>query len=312
MIILPVFSIRQNNQVSSESEKMKLIRTHLKKINKPFVKSIKSPDGDIIDCVPFHLQPAFDLPELKSRVLLYAIGYARGEYYGLNATLNVWAPKVAANGFSLSQIWLAADVSSEDLNTIEAGWQVYPSLYGNDAPRLFIFWTSENYKNGCYNLLCSGFVQTNNRVALGAAIQPISTYNGPQYDIKLLIWKDPKTNDWWLDFENNLVGYWPSTLFTGLQEHAEFVEFGGEVVHSEISDSHPPTQMGSGHFAGEGFGKASFIKNLEVVDGLNKINRVSDMTLQIDKPNCYDITGGSNDDWGTYIYFGGPGNNCQN
>ncbi|KAJ9554542.1 hypothetical protein OSB04_018587 [Centaurea solstitialis] len=241
---------------------MKLIRTHLKKINKPFVKSIKSPDGDIIDCVPFHLQPAFDLPELKSRVLLnsppeplnghsrtrmesslkqkwssngescprgtipirrtsedevlrsgsisrfgkksntrsmknskekglheYAIGYARGEYYGLNTTLNVWAPKVAPKGFSLSQIWLAADDSTDDLNTIEAGWQVYPSLYGNDAPRLFIFWTSENYKNGCYNLICSGFVQTNNHVALGGAIQPISTYNGPQYDIKLLIWK---------------------------------------------------------------------------------------------------------------------------
>ncbi|KAJ9535388.1 hypothetical protein OSB04_un001497 [Centaurea solstitialis] len=243
----------------------------------------------------------------------YAIGYVKGEYYGLNATLNVWAPKVTTKGFSLSQIWLAADISGDDLNSIEAGWQVYPSLYGNDAPRLFIYWTSENYKNGCYNLLCSGFVQTNNHVALGAAIEPISTYNGAQFDIKLLIWKDPNSNDWWLSFENNVVGYWPSTLFTGLQEHADFVEFGGEVVHSGISDSRPPTQMGSGHFAEEGFGKASFIKNIEVIDGLNQINPVSGMTLQADKPNCYDITGESNDDdWGTYIYFGGPGNNCRN
>nr|GEX51697.1 hypothetical protein CTI12_AA409030 [Tanacetum cinerariifolium] len=44
---------------------MKLINDHLKKINKPFVKSIKSPDGDIIDCVLIHLQPTFDHPKLK-------------------------------------------------------------------------------------------------------------------------------------------------------------------------------------------------------------------------------------------------------
>lgn len=42
---------------------------------------------------------------------------------------------------------------------------------------------------GCYNLLCSGFVQTNNRIAMGAAITPTSSYRGAQFDISLLIWK---------------------------------------------------------------------------------------------------------------------------
>lgn len=42
---------------------------------------------------------------------------------------------------------------------------------------------------GCYNLHCSGFVQTNNRIAIGAAISPTSVYNGRQFDISLLIWK---------------------------------------------------------------------------------------------------------------------------
>lgn len=42
---------------------------------------------------------------------------------------------------------------------------------------------------GCYNLLCSGFVQTNNRIAIGAAISPTSSYNGGQFDISLLVWK---------------------------------------------------------------------------------------------------------------------------
>lgn len=44
-------------------------------------------------------------------------------------------------------------------------------------------------QTGCYNLLCSGFVQTNNKIAIGAAISPRSVYNGAQFDISLLIWK---------------------------------------------------------------------------------------------------------------------------
>ncbi|CAL0301798.1 unnamed protein product [Lupinus luteus] len=50
-----------------EFDKLSRIRAQLKKINKPGVKTIKSPDGDIIDCVLFHDQPAFDLPELKDQ-----------------------------------------------------------------------------------------------------------------------------------------------------------------------------------------------------------------------------------------------------
>lgn len=42
---------------------------------------------------------------------------------------------------------------------------------------------------GCYNLLCSGFVQTNSKIAIGAAISPTSSYKGGQFDISILIWK---------------------------------------------------------------------------------------------------------------------------
>ncbi|XP_024989791.1 uncharacterized protein LOC112524265 [Cynara cardunculus var. scolymus] len=385
LLLSPVFPIRQDDEIippNDESEEMKLVNAHLKKINKPFVKSIKSPDGDIIDCVLFHSQPAFDLPELNSTVPLnrprepsnghgragmkselkqiwsskgesctpgtipirrtrkddilrfnpiskfgkkfnspiktdyankgheYAMGYVTGEYYGINATLNVWAPYVANQlEFSLSQVWVITDVSNHGMNTIEAGWQIYPKIYGNSTPRLFIYWTSDDYRNGCYNLLCSGFVQTNDKVALGAALEPISTYNNQQYEINILIWKDPNSKDWWLKVGSSVVGYWPSTLFTDLREHAGLIEFGGEVYNGHISGSHTSTQMGSGHFAEEGFGKASYIKSIELVDGENKLNRVSKMNLDVDNPNCYDVTSGYADNWGSYIYFGGPGNN---
>lgn len=45
------------------------------------------------------------------------------------------------------------------------------------------------HATGCYNLLCSGFVQTNNKIAIGAAISPVSSFSGGQFDITILIWK---------------------------------------------------------------------------------------------------------------------------
>ena len=87
-------------------------------------------------------------------------------------------------------------------------------------------------ETGCYNLHCSGFVQTSSRVAIGAAISPASSYGGRQFDIAVLIWKDPRRGHWWLQLGSGgaLVGYWPSSLFTHLGSRADMVQFGGEVV----------------------------------------------------------------------------------
>jgi hypothetical protein len=56
----------------------------------------------------------------------HAIGYMRGgTFYGAQATLNVWSPSVQVpSEFSLSQIWILAGSFNNDLNSIEAGWQV--------------------------------------------------------------------------------------------------------------------------------------------------------------------------------------------
>ncbi|CAN7133863.1 unnamed protein product [Brassica rapa subsp. narinosa] len=375
-----------------EIQKLKLIREHLQKINKPAIKTIQSSDGDIIDCVPSHHQPAFDHPLLQgqrpmdppempkgqsqeneshedfqlwsltgefcpegtipirrtteqdmfraSSVLKFgrkirrvrrdsssnghehAVGYVSGsKYYGAKANVNVWTPHVSSKyEFSLSQIWVIAGSFADDLNTIEAGWQAraiylpyFPELYGDTNPRFFTYWTSDAYQaTGCYNLLCSGFIQTNNRIAIGAAISPVSSYKGGQFDISLLIWKDPKHGHWWLQFgSGTLVGYWPVSLFTHLMEHGNMVQFGGEIVNTQPDGSHTSTQMGSGHFAGEGFGKASYFRNLEVVDWDNTLIPISNLRVLADHPNCYDIRGGVNRVWGNYFYYGGPGKNSK-
>lgn len=48
------------------------------------------------------------------------------KYYGAKATMNVWEPKIQqSNEFSLSQIWILGGSFGQDLNSIEAGWQVF-------------------------------------------------------------------------------------------------------------------------------------------------------------------------------------------
>ncbi|XP_031106876.1 uncharacterized protein LOC116011451 [Ipomoea triloba] len=368
--------------------KLRRIRAYLKTINKPAVKTIQSPDGDLIDCVQSHLQPAFDHPQLKGKKPLeaperpkghnlgdaaekrfqvwsesgewcpegtvpirrtreedvlrasdvrrfgrkkisravrrdtmsndheHAVAFVNGDqYYGAKASLNVWTPRVMEQyEFSLSQLWVISGSFGNDLNTIEAGWQVSPALYGDNYPRFFTYWTTDAYQaTGCYNLLCSGFVQTNNRIAMGAAISPRSSYNGRQFDIAIMIWKDPKHGHWWLEFGPGiLVGYWPSFLFTHLRSHASMVQFGGEIVNGGGERGyHTSTQMGSGHFADEGFRKASYFRNLKTVDWDNNLIPLSNLHLLADHPNCYNIKSGRNSVWGNYFYYGGPGRNSR-
>ncbi|XP_076945303.1 protein neprosin-like [Bidens hawaiensis] len=50
------------------AEKVEILK-YLKRVNKPAVQSIKSPDGDIIDCVNIYDQPALDHPSLKNHTI---------------------------------------------------------------------------------------------------------------------------------------------------------------------------------------------------------------------------------------------------
>ncbi|XP_030477883.2 protein neprosin-like [Cannabis sativa] len=61
-----------NNQTQTTSTSLdeeKLIDFKLKLLNKPPLKTIKSSDGDIIDCIDIYKQPAFDHPALKNHTI---------------------------------------------------------------------------------------------------------------------------------------------------------------------------------------------------------------------------------------------------
>jgi hypothetical protein len=68
--------------------------------------------------------------------------------------------------------------------------------------------------------------------------------------------------------------YWPTELFTHLSDHATMVEWGGEVINTRLDGVHTATQMGSDHFTGKGFGRASYFHNLDTVDADNRLVHV--------------------------------------
>jgi hypothetical protein len=85
-------------------------------------------------------------------------------YKGTEVFINVWEPVVVEpHDFSLAQLWFLntglaypSSSSSSLLNTIEAGWQVYPEFYGDDQPRLFIYWTV----NVSTMIICTMFISS--------------------------------------------------------------------------------------------------------------------------------------------------------
>ncbi|GAB2228021.1 hypothetical protein Droror1_Dr00009850 [Drosera rotundifolia] len=225
-----------------------------------------------------------------------------GEIQGAHGTIDVWKPVVdKLTDFSLTQIWVIAGDDS-NTNTMEAGWQVYPARTGDNQTRLFIYWTADNYDNtGCYDLTCPGFVQCTNQIAIGAPLN-VSTIDGKQVEMELLIEKDNKTGNWWLYIHNTTVGYWPSSIFTSLTNGADRIDWGGELYSSSKKKA---TQMGSGRFANTGYGNASYVRELWYTDSSGAQVFPSQFSPTITMPSCYNMV--LNNTASGYIYYGGPG-----
>lgn len=244
---------------------------------------------------------------------------------GSSASFNVWAPYVEQPGeFSLSQLWVVGG-TGDNRQTVEAGWQVFKDMYGDNQPHLFIFFTTHNYSSDypkCYNLDCTGFVQTNPNVVIGGPLSQVSAIGGVQYSVKLMYLRDAGgSHDWWFKFGDEWVGYYPNSLFNsqGIANQSDSIDYGGEIVNEATGGLHTTTQMGSGRFPSEGWQKAAYIKKLKYVDLNNYLHDSTWLTKDTsangaDNSDYYDLALHSSADpeWLQYFYFGGRGrlNNC--
>ncbi|XP_076895952.1 protein neprosin-like [Bidens hawaiensis] len=264
LLFSPIFSMEGN-----KLENMKSINALLRKINKPFIKSIESPDNDdIIDCVLFNLQPTFDNPELR-------------------ASMTQTIPKLPEG-----------DDSAENNQEIKQLWNSNGESCPNETISIRRTTASELTSISKYGKKYSS------KGVQGEQIHEIWVISDSSDDNKNTVeagWQGRSSGNWWLRVGTEVVGYWPASLFTDLRNHAKTVEYGGEVMY-ENSGRHTSTQMGSGHFEG-GPGKTAYTRNLKVVDSNNVMKDVSNLQILADKPNFYSIQKGYNDVYRNYIYI---------
>lgn len=206
--------------------------------------------------------------------------------------LNIWDPSLGTYGnHSISQMWVVNDTGGT-IETAEVGLTVDHGLFNDYNNHLFIYWTDDDYgSTGCYDLTCTGFVQTNNSVTLGGYYSPVSTTTGSQYYVELSWEKSSSTANWWLLYQGTTwIGYYPTSQYHhGMQTQASQTKYGGEVEISAPNGSQL-TQMGAGAFASSGATYAAFQSHLQYINTNCNTVDVSPTLNYTGLPSCYSLS----------------------
>ncbi|MCL7032728.1 hypothetical protein MKW94_006476 [Papaver nudicaule] len=233
--------------------------------------------------------------------------------HGIQADIKIDNPPVQNDQLSASLL-LAEGGPKDTFSTILAGWMVAPTLYGDNYTHLSIFWRNGT-TNGCFNMLCPGFVQVDSSVPIGEVFPVKSEYGTRGYSFTGLIFQDVNSLNWWFTvIANNVtidIGYWPREIIPFLTNTANYVAWGG-FVRTPPNTPSPP--MGNGHFPEGDINKVSAMVNTMYVDEkytLQVPRNVYDWENFSDNTDCYGIDFvEDHPDLGKIIFFGGPGGNC--
>lgn len=252
------------------------------------------------------IQPAQVAPEFGAVTHKYAHALQSVNNIGGHSVLSIWSPPVDNSQFSLSQHWYVAN-GTTGVQTVEAGWQVYPQKYGHSQPVLFVYWTADGYQNtGSYNLDRGEFIQTSSAWTLGGVLTPWSAIGGPIQEIEVAY--RLADGRWWLYLNNSAVGYYPATQYNDgpMESFATSIDYGGETMGSE---SWPP--MGSGQFADAGTNRAASHRDIYYYPANGSSPVLADLSPE-QPSGCYTINClSAAPPWNRYFFFGGTGgSNC--
>jgi hypothetical protein len=242
--------------------------------------------------------PRLSPPALGAAGHRYAIGSQAVASIGGHCAIGIWDPPVQGDAFSLAQVWCA---TRAPVQTVECGWQVWPSRYGDARPILFVYWTADGYQTtGSYN--SSDFVQQSQTIAPGAPLTTVSSPGGQQFEIDIA-WQLVSGN-WWLYVNRQSVGYFPGSLFQGgpLAAGATELDFGGETY---TTGAWPP--MGSGAFANGGAGNTAYARDVYFFPAAGGAQPAALAGSQTSAACYTSLTGAAAPPWNTFVFFGGPG-----
>jgi len=270
---------------------------------------------------PTHLMRLTDQIEIPVPADNSSHVYARSDQvatcYGGEGNINVWYPYIQwSDELTLGQLSVTRGIGYLQ-QTVEAGWQKQPNLYGDWKTHLFIYYTTNGYNYfgdylGGYNRDVAGWVQVSPTIFPGSLLS-VSSFLGPQLDINLKY--QLYQGRWWLRVNGNWIGYYPASLFQsfGLLWQADRLAWFGEVADSKNHAGTTGTDMGSGHFPYEGYQKAAYMNKLATqssADGM--VARYNPGYVGSSNFFCYSIEPhfDNTGSWGPYFFWGGTGKNA--
>jgi hypothetical protein len=247
---------------------------------------------------------------------VYAFSSQVGTCYGGEGNVNIWSPYIEwSDEMTLGQLALHRGMGF-GFQTVEAGWQKLPNLYGDWKTHLFVFYTSNGYSVqgdnlGGYNQDVDGWVQVSSTIFPGSLLS-VSSYLGPQYVVNLKY--QLSGGNWWLRVNGSWIGYYPATLFQffGLSSQAAGLDWYGEIADSADHVGTSSTDMGSGRFPWEGWQKAAYMNQLSIQSLSNgTLAKYTPGTVWATNSACYGIDPHFNNtsSWGPYFFWGGTGKN---
>ncbi|KAK7340504.1 hypothetical protein VNO77_21210 [Canavalia gladiata] len=213
-------------------------------------------------------------------------------YHGGYAEINICKVSGVEKGqYSLAQVYAHSD-AAKDLDIIKVGWGVD--------------------QDGCYNVVCPGFVQVSSELAFGAVMTPNPKGLVSESYVYIGIEQDHITGHWWFVSGKNPIGYWPKELLPHISNGAAKIRFGGETA-SSLDNTSPP--MGNGILPEGHNSNSCFFAGLRIMDSEFHIQEIKpeDITVYSDtNPHCYGLLyeGYQGELFRQSFFFGGPGGDC--
>ncbi|CAL5375793.1 unnamed protein product [Camellia sinensis] len=284
------------------------------KVSKPLHLGLKG-RGCSVGTVPIRRTTKEDLirQKLASKIMTPAddtggvyIRYAMVEtidgpnnYSGASAVFSVYQPNVMGKQYSAGRMMIQNGPDS-----LQVGWRVDPSLFGDARTRLFIYTNAG--QSHCFNTNCPGFVIVDTDIPLGLVIEEVSIPGGTQIEMEIYIFQDLANGNWWLGVANTNIGFWPKRILSdGLANLASHVEWGGEVFSPPGT---PKPAMGGGYFPIQDTKYDAYFRHiaLKSPSGGDIIPQTYEFTTNI---KLYEVKdeGYQGADYGHLVLYGGPG-----
>jgi hypothetical protein len=273
------------------------------------------------------------VPAAESDKHWYASSAQFVKNYGGQGRFSMYNPYVETNNdFSLIQVAVInnngafdpAHPRADNRQTVEAGWIRFPAKFGDSQPRLFTFFTTVGYERyGDYiqswDSDFKGWVQVDPTIHPGSTFTTISIEGGNQYDLWLTY--QLYNGNWWLWVKDRWIGYYPASMFSAghtaantLADHADQINFYGEIFDSTQVPGITTTDMGSGEFPETHWQHSAYIYLIGYQPQPSATSTASvdydgSASIYMDDPARYRIEPyfKSGSTWRSYVWVGGPG-----